>query len=537
MPVRHPDDDDVLAVAESLMDELATLHATYWGQDLPWLGTHALSPGDSPEAQERMAMGATIVQSALDQFADELPPEFRRLGEIYIARNRDIGALWNEGERTLIHGDNHIGNLFVDDGRTGFYDWAVASQYPGIRDVAYFLCNSLPTEIRRAEEDALSPATVPASQPAASTLDADLARAVPPVLDLLLDLGHHHRRHGLQVAARRGRPPRDRAHHPGDHRPRRARAAGREARSRWVVGVRPARADYGGEVATHDRRLLVVVWSPSMAMPQGIGAVDLMIGFPTTDPSKHYEFLRKAAKDQGSQEMEFPAEYMFKNVPDRCGVAIGMIGSPYRRLAQRALAEHPDRFFAALEIDPNDITGTVRKIHAAKAEHDIKAVTTFPAGCSPQVPVDDRRYYPIYQTCVDLKIPVIVNTGIAGPRVPSQCQDVMLFEQVCFDFPELTIVMRHGAEPWQELAVKLMVKWPNLYYMPSAFAPKHYPKAIIDYANRRGADRIMYAGYYPMGLSLRRIFEELPNVPFKDEVWPKFLRENTVRVFKLEALA
>ena len=45
----------------------------------------------------------------------------------------------------------------------------------------------------------------------------------------------------------------------------------------------------------------------------------------------------------------------------------------------------------------------------------------------------------------------------------------------------------------------------------------------------------MYAGYYPMGLSLRRIFEELPNVPFKDEVWPKFLRENAVRVLKLEA--
>ena len=49
----------------------------------------------------------------------------------YIARNRDIGALWNEGERTLIHGDDHIGNLFVDDGRTGFYDWAVACQLPG----------------------------------------------------------------------------------------------------------------------------------------------------------------------------------------------------------------------------------------------------------------------------------------------------------------------------------------------------------------------------------------------------------------------
>ena len=149
------EDEDVLDVAESLVDELAKLHAAYWGKDLPWLGTHALSPGDSPEAQQRMAMGAMIVQSALDQFAADLPPEFSRLGERYIAHNREIGALWNEGERTLIHGDNHIGNLFQEDGRTCFYDWAVASQYPGMRDVAYFLCNSMPTDVRRANEDAL----------------------------------------------------------------------------------------------------------------------------------------------------------------------------------------------------------------------------------------------------------------------------------------------------------------------------------------------------------------------------------------------
>ena len=58
--------------------------------------------------------------------------------------------------------------------------------------------------------------------------------------------------------------------------------------------------------------------------------------------------------------------------------------------------------------------------------------------------------------------------------------------------------------------MKLMLKWPNLYYSTSAFAPRYYPKAIIDYANTRGADKVMYAGYFPMGLSLDRIMRELP---------------------------
>ena len=52
-------------------------------------------------------------------------------------------------------------------------------------------------------------------------------------------------------------------------------------------------------------------------MPPDIGAIDLMIGFPSQDPRRHYEYLRAMAKDAESQEMEFPAEYMFKDVPNQ----------------------------------------------------------------------------------------------------------------------------------------------------------------------------------------------------------------------------
>jgi predicted TIM-barrel fold metal-dependent hydrolase len=93
--------------------------------------------------------------------------------------------------------------------------------------------------------------------------------------------------------------------------------------------------------------------------------------------------------------------------------------------------------------------------------------------------------------------------------------------------------MRHGAEPWTTLAVKLMLKWPGLHYSTSAFAPKYYPREIVDYANTRGADKVLFAGYFPMGLSYDTIFEQLPAVAFRDEVWPKFLRDNARRVFSL----
>jgi predicted TIM-barrel fold metal-dependent hydrolase len=114
------------------------------------------------------------------------------------------------------------------------------------------------------------------------------------------------------------------------------------------------------------------------------------------------------------------------------------------------------------------------------------------------------------------------------------CQDVALIDEVCWYFPELKFVTRHGCEPWTALAAKLMLKWPNLYYSTSAFAPKHYPPDIVYFANTRGADKVLYSGYFPMGLTLDRIFTEMPDVGFREQVWPKFLRENAARLLNLE---
>lgn len=195
---------------------------------------------------------------------------------------------------------------------------------------------------------------------------------------------------------------------------------------------------------------------------------------------------------------------------------------------------HPDRFLAAHEPDPNDIMATLRSVRELHRDSGLRAVTAFPSGRNPPVPIDDPKMYPLYALCCELDIPIFCCAGIPGPRVPFAAQSVDRIDQVMYDFPELTFVTRHGCEPWEDLIVKLMLKWPNLYYSTSAFAPKHYPKAIIDYANTRGADKIIYAGYFPMGLSLDRIFAELRDVPFKDDVWPKFLRHNAARVLGLD---
>jgi uncharacterized protein len=115
----------------------------------------------------------------------------------------------------------------------------------------------------------------------------------------------------------------------------------------------------------------------------------------------------------------------------------------------------------------------VRQLERAVKEVGVVAANAFPAGIFPQVPIDDRRMYPLYAKCIELDIPMCINAGAPGPRFPSNCQRVDRIEEICWFFPELKLVTRHGCEPWTELAVKPLPKWPNLYYSTSSFSPNY----------------------------------------------------------------
>jgi hypothetical protein len=141
-------DDDIVDRVLSTVEELGGLHAAYWesprfDDDLVWVPVRAGSP-----ATGAANPGHGFITTAVEQFGADFPPAFTRLGELYVSRMDDIRDCFDEGPATLVHGDDHMGNLFVDGTRTGFLDWAMVAHAPGMRDVAYFLGNSVPTDVR-----------------------------------------------------------------------------------------------------------------------------------------------------------------------------------------------------------------------------------------------------------------------------------------------------------------------------------------------------------------------------------------------------
>jgi len=288
-----------------------------------------------------------------------------------------------------------------------------------------------------------------------------------------------------------------------------------------------------------------------VARPGDIAVIDLMMGLPSANRRWWVGTMGPLLLDREStREFQHAAGYMYKELPaddggtdpvgallramDAHGIERGLIPVALDDIvATRAVRDHPDRLWGSFMVDPNRGMETVRDL--VRAHDDVGAVAAnfFPCGCVPQVPIDNKKAFPVYAKCVELDIPIFVNVGVPGPRVPMKAQRVARLDEVCWFFPELRVVMRHGGEPWEQLAVKLMVKWPNLFYSTSAFAPRYYPRAIIEFANSsRGSHKVMYAGYYPSGLSLDRIFTELDDLPLKDEVWPRFLRDNALAVVR-----
>ncbi len=141
--------------ARMCLRTFAQLHAAFW--DLGLDEREALLPVRlhtylAPGARERMrSLNATAIvpahKAAPDIFTREHVAIFRQAIEKWDA----LIDFWYSGPLTLIHGDSHLANCFEyaspDGPRMGMLDFQGVQWCKGIRDVQYFLINSLEPEI------------------------------------------------------------------------------------------------------------------------------------------------------------------------------------------------------------------------------------------------------------------------------------------------------------------------------------------------------------------------------------------------------
>jgi predicted TIM-barrel fold metal-dependent hydrolase len=90
--------------------------------------------------------------------------------------------------------------------------------------------------------------------------------------------------------------------------------------------------------------------------------------------------------------------------------------------------------------------------------------------------------------------------------------------------------MIHGADPWWDTAIRLMLKYKNLRLMTSAWSPKRLPESLLHFMRTRGKDRIIFASDYPV-LSMNRCLTEAKALDLPEEVLARWLHDNAEDFF------
>ena len=143
---------------DSGLGVLSSLHAARFGrrvqEEWPWLAPSVVEP--SPSAAYFRALGPDVIARELKKpmRAAAVPPELH-------APDLIVDQFWQwvatnlEGPQTLLHGDAHIGNMYLDAGAPGFCDWQTVRYGRPTFDVAYFIGSALTVEDRRSAERGL----------------------------------------------------------------------------------------------------------------------------------------------------------------------------------------------------------------------------------------------------------------------------------------------------------------------------------------------------------------------------------------------
>jgi hypothetical protein len=145
--------------AKRCLSAFASLHATFHGlsaKERAEILPPELHPFNSPNAR---ALSPVLSRAAIGPCHRKAPDLFPKDAvELYRRALSHYDALldyWYREPLTLIHGDSHLGNFFVEGDRMGMLDWQAAQWAKGIRDVQYFLINSLREDVLAVHERAL----------------------------------------------------------------------------------------------------------------------------------------------------------------------------------------------------------------------------------------------------------------------------------------------------------------------------------------------------------------------------------------------
>lgn len=209
----------------------------------------------------------------------------------------------------------------------------------------------------------------------------------------------------------------------------------------------------------------------------------------------------------------------------------GCFEVPYEAIAEICV-KYPDRFSGLAGVDPTRGMKGLRDLEQGIKDYGFVGAHWYPHWFS--MAPDAAQIYPYYAKCCELDVPIMLQVGhnlvySKERRLPSVARPILL-DQVAIDFPELTLIGIHIGIPWTEEMISMCWKHENIYTAGDAYAPKHWPKSYVHYANTYGSHKVLFGTDFPV-IDPERAVLEVDGLGLRPEAHTKLMRENALRIF------
>ena len=183
--------------------------------------------------------------------------------------------------------------------------------------------------------------------------------------------------------------------------------------------------------------------------------------------------------------------------------AAGNLGGVANSAIVNTTRRWPDRFVGFLGVDCENIASTLAEVRELAREPGVRGISIEPGSSKTARLADDAALTPVYEACIDLKLPVSISlsgllSALAGHDM-SWCHPIPV-QRVAMRHPELTIIVSHAAWPYADLMTSIALTCPNIYVSPDVYiATRSMPCAniYVDAANCYLGDRTLYGTAYP----------------------------------------
>lgn len=192
--------------------------------------------------------------------------------------------------------------------------------------------------------------------------------------------------------------------------------------------------------------------------------------------------------------------------------------------------EFPEAVFGLYGVNPRRRMEAVAEFERVVREHGFKGLHIHPHGFG--WPPNHAYYFPFYAKAEELDVPVVVSMGHTLDKMPIEPGRPAHLDEVALYFPQLRIVCAHTGWPWVEEAIALAAKHPNVFLGTSAYAPRYWDAALVQFIDsRRGRDKVLWGTDWPL-VHHAESLEQIRGLGLRDESEHRLLYDNAAQVFK-----